>query len=256
MNRRSLNIVLSVLCFIAILSSFSQAKISNSSYRYFSQSQLNKYAKSVTVRVFPAENSDRGGSGVLIRQDNNLYTVVTNNHVIDNKIDSYQIQTPDDRIYSADILKLSQSGDDIGFLVFYSPDSIYKIATTLQKPIVKKRISVMAGGFPFTDNFKQSRKFQTTKGQITEILNLPFVGGYQIGYTNEILNGMSGGPLLNYYGELIGINGMGQEPLFGNPYIYQDGSTILETDWERFNNLSWAIPIQIIKKGLSKIRCS
>ncbi|MDJ0897219.1 MAG: serine protease [Xenococcus sp. MO_188.B8] len=250
MNRQSLNIVLSVLFFIAILTSSSPAKISDSSQRYFSQSQLNQYAKSVTVRIFTTKNPDRGGSGVLIKQDGNLYTVVTNNHVIDNQQDSYQIQAPDAQIYSADILEISQSEDDIGFLVFYSPDSIYQIATTLQKPMIRKRISVTAGGFPYTDNFKQSHKFQITKGQITEILNRPFVGGYQIGYTNLVANGMSGGPLLNNYGELIGINGMGQEPLFGNPYIFKDGSTISETDWERFNNLSWAIPMQVINKLL------
>lgn len=246
MNRQSLNIVLSVLFFIAILTSSSQAKISDYSHRYFSQSQLNQYAKLVTVRVFPSKNSDRGGSGVLIKKDNNLYTVVTNKHVINNKKESYQIQTPDQQIYSANILEFSKSGDDIGFLVFYSPESVYEIATTLKKPMVKKRISVIAGGFPFLDNFSQSHKFQITKGQITEILNHPFIGGYQIGYTNEVVNGMSGGPLLNYYGELIGINGMGKEPLFGNPYIYQDGSTISETEWERFKNLSWAIPMQVI----------
>ncbi|MDJ0635285.1 MAG: serine protease [Xenococcaceae cyanobacterium MO_188.B29] len=232
------------------MSNSSQAKISSYSYKYFSQSKLQKYAQLVTVRVFSSENSNYGGSGVLIKRDGNLYTVLTNNHVIDNKKRSYQIQAPDEKVYPADILKLPNSEDDIGLLVFYSSDSVYKIATPLQKPIVKKRISVMAGGFPFTDNLKQSRKFQTTRGRIAKILNCPFVGGYQIGYTNEIFNGMSGGPVLNQYGELIGINGMGKEPLFGNPYIFQDGSTISETEWDRFSSLSWAIPIQIINKLL------
>ena len=137
----------------------------------------------------------------------------------------------------------------MGFLVFYSPDLVYSVAS-LSQPTIEKRSLVIAGGFPFTEDLKQSQKFKINRGMVAEILNLPLVGGYQIGYSNNIINGMSGGPLLNYYGELIGINGLGKDPLFGNPYIYQDGSAISEVEYNKFSRLSWAVPIQIIKNSM------
>ena len=250
MNRRSLCFVILTLIIVVILSRSSLAKNSSYFQRDIFENHLKSYAQSIAVRVFSVENPDYGGSGVLIKRDNHLYTVVTNDHVIANKKRSYQILTPDHKIYSADLIKLAQSEDDIGFLVFYSPDSVYNVATLVREPIVEKRTLVIAGGFPFSSNLKQSSQFKTNRGLIAEILSCPFIGGYQIGYSNTIINGMSGGPVLNYYGELIGINGMGQEPLFGNPYIFKDGSTISETEWNKFSRLSWAVPIQIIRKLL------
>ena len=247
MKYRGVYLILLIPILLAIWFQSSQAAIFKSNTKYSFEKELKNYARSITVRVFPAKKPDYGGSGVLIKRDNHLYTVVTNDHVIDNKTLNYQIQTPDDRIYNADILKLSDSENDVGFLVFYSRDRIYSVASSVSQPIIKKRSWVIAGGFPFTKDLQQSQKFQLNRGIVAEVLNLPLVGGYQIGYSNNVLNGMSGGPLLNYYGELIGINGLGKEPLFGNPYIYNDGSTVSEAEFTKFSGLSWAVPIQIIK---------
>ena len=52
--------------------------------RYFYRAKVEKYAESITVRVFPENsNNDIGGSGVLVYRAENQYTVVTNHHVID-----------------------------------------------------------------------------------------------------------------------------------------------------------------------------
>ena len=84
-----------------------------------------------------------------------------------------------------------------------------------------------------------------TTGQIFAVLKQPFVGGYQIGYTNDIKRGMSGGALLNRQGEVVGVNGMPKYPLLGNPYVFKDGSTVSEARWQEMSHLSWAIPISM-----------
>ncbi|HAJ64669.1 MAG TPA: serine protease, partial [Cyanobacteria bacterium UBA8543] len=79
-------------------------------------------------------------------------------------------------------------------------------------------------GFPFAMDWSDSMGFVLTTGQVSLLLNRALVGGYQVGYTNEIQKGMSGGPILNRQGKLVGINGMHKYPLWGDPYIYKDGS--------------------------------
>ncbi len=234
---------------VSLLNEPNQNQFVSSEYR--DKHQLEKYAKSITVRIFPENsNNDTGGSGVLIYQSNNQYTVVTNYHVINKKDLVYQVETFDGKVYNAQKLYVPESDDrgDVAFLRFTSSDRNYPVATLKSNIAIKKETSVIAGGFPFGNDLKQSQKFQTTEGTITEVLERPFIGGYQIGYTNSVVKGMSGGPVLNYHQELVGINGMGQYPLFGNPYTFADGSTITDTQWDNFSQLSWAVPVEIIKQ--------
>lgn len=218
-------------------------------WQFFQKSRVEKYAKSITVRVFP-ENSNKnsGGSGVLIHRAKNQYTIVTNHHVIAQSDRIYEVQTFDNKIHTAEIVYIPESANeiDVGFLVFTSSDHNYPVANLNSELKIETETPVIAGGFPFEDNFKQSQTFQGTEGTISKILERPFLGGYQIGYTNTVIKGMSGGPVLNYEGELLGINGMGKYPLLGNPYTFEDGSTIPDNQWEDFSRLSWAVPIQII----------
>jgi S1-C subfamily serine protease len=71
-------------------------------------------------------------------------------------------------------------------------------------------------------------------------------GGYQIGYTNELKKGMSGGPLLNRWGEVVGINGKHAYPLWNAPSIYQDGSQVRPALNEAIDRYSWAIPVRTL----------
>ena len=220
--------------------------------QYLSEQEVAIYARSVTVRIFSEEDPYVGASGVLIRQQGQRYTVVTNNHVIKKRERSYQIQTPDGNYYATNVLKCN-SDNDLGFLTFYSPEQTYETVALKQPSNNNLKVPVISGGFPYGDDFAQSQQFRFSTGNIAQILDHSFIGGYQIGYTNFVAMGMSGGPVLNYYGELIGINGMGKYPLFGNPYVFQDGSTVSNEEWDRMSELSWAIPGEQIKIVLNKI---
>lgn len=222
--------------------------------KYLSEQEVAIFARSVTVRIFSEKDPYVGASGVLIRQQGQRYTVVTNHHVIKKRDRSYQIQTPDGNYYSTNVLtSISNSDDDLGFLTFYSPEKIYETIALEQPSNPRAEVPVIAGGFPYGDDFAQSQQFRFSTGNIAQVLEHSFIGGYQIGYTNFVAMGMSGGPVLNYYGELIGINGMGKYPLFGNPYVFKDGSTVSNEEWDRMSELSWAIPGEEIITELNKI---
>ena len=79
--------------------------------------------------------------------------------------------------------------------------------------------------------------------------------GYQIGYKLTVFNGMSGGPLLNNHGQLVGIIGMGEPIIFVNPdiYLYKDGSRVTESldissekALDFLSSLSWASPSETL----------
>lgn len=221
-----------------------------------SEERLEQLAKKVTVRIFSANPSDRvGGSGVLIDGRENQYLVITNDHVVSDRQLVYKIQTFDGKTYPARILSPRQSSreNDLALLQFQA-SSRYEMINLPSKPEIVKDESVLAGGFPFADNLEQTTHFYSTRGKVTMVLDQPFIGGYGIGYTNLVRNGMSGGPVIDRKGELIGLNGMAQNPLFGNPYIFPDGKTVSEAAWQEVSKFSWAIPVGTIQKFVQKYR--
>jgi len=66
-----------------------------------------------------------------------------------------------------------------------------------------------------------TREFAFTTGGFV-VAKTGFNWGCGIGYTNEIEKGMSGDQ--NREGKVIGINGIHAQPLWGDPYVYQDGT--------------------------------
>jgi len=216
------------------------------SFTQLSVKQLHTLAESITVKVLSGEFL---GSGILIDQQGSVYTVLTNAHILRSAEPPYQIQTPDGQIYQADVPQnVSFPGHDLALLQFQSPDGRYPVASLGTSPRVGGE--VFAAGFPFVDDLSQvpvirdkQGGFVLQVGQVSLILEKALEGGYRIGYTNPVEKGMSGGPLLNNRGQVVGINGMHAEPLWGDPYIYMDGS-IPEPDLrEQMSHYSWGIPI-------------
>ncbi|MGB8700603.1 MAG: serine protease, partial [Thermosynechococcaceae cyanobacterium] len=105
---------------------------------------------------------------------------------------------------------------------------------------------VFAAGFPLPLTENSTKGFKFTKGSISLITSKALEGGYQVGYSNDIEKGMSGGPVLNAKGEVIAVNGMHQEPLWGDPYLFQDGSKPSASLFSVLSHSSWAIPVETV----------
>lgn len=79
--------------------------------------------------------------------------------------------------------------------------------------------------------------------------------GYQLGYTNDIAEGMSGGPVLDISGKLVGINGKSKYPLGGiDVFKLADGSVPSQAVFRQMEALSWAIPIDTFQQLVSHLK--
>ncbi|MGK7903218.1 MAG: tetratricopeptide repeat protein [Hormoscilla sp.] len=200
------------------------------------EAELRQLASLITVRVL-LDNTR--GSGVLIEKDGQVYTVLTNAHVARSG-KSYRIQTPDGKSYPAEFAKVKKHDYDMTILQFTADaDANYQVAT-LKKYIKRGKLPQPVFAAGFSDN---ARKLVLTRGELSMLASQPLKEGYQIGYTNEVVPGMSGGPVLNAEGKLIGINGMG-DPIRRSAYEFPDGSYPNDEDQEKMNFLNWGVPIQ------------
>jgi S1-C subfamily serine protease len=221
------------------------------------QIQLEQAARLITVRILssPKQKRDRSlGSGVLFYQDKltSTYGVITNNHVLQAGEAPYSIQTPDGKIHRANSVvrkkQLRGNGLDLALLEFVA-NSEYRIATKSNQQAAIGAW-VMSAGFPLKNSQSKSGRFVIKPGKIQLVLDKALEGGYQIGFTNDVEKGMSGGPLLNGAGELVGINGLHANPIWGDPYVFEDGSYPTDAQREQISQYSWGIPLKTVKQLL------
>jgi len=214
-------------------------------------------ARQVTVRIF---SNSSAGSGVIISRQGQVYTVLTCDHVLNEKdSNSYTILTSDGRTYPAKKLAYSQFGDkDLAVVQFISPQ-FYQVAEMGNSDTLGMGEVVYAAGFPnwYLINPKAiestrdwgMRAFRLTRGNVEMISDRSLPRGYQLGYTNEVENGMSGGPVLDKNGRLIGINGRLKFPPQGIAvYRFADGTMPSAAAFQRMESLSWAIPISTFRR--------
>ena len=212
-------------------------------------------ARQVTVRILTPSSS---GSGVIIERQGQVYTLVTNYHVVaDNPENRYTVLTADGKTYSGQWVRSRQSGTlDLALVRFVSSQS-YKVAKEGNMNTLSVGDTVYACGFPAWDFTKQgntvtalndtrergTKAFRIANGQI-KMMQRSLQGGYEIGYTNDVFQGMSGGPVLNQKGELIGINGKLKYPFQGiRAFIFADGTMPSEQLFKQMEALNWAIPV-------------
>lgn len=213
-------------------------------------------ANQVTVRILTKFGS---GSGVVIKHEGQTYTVLTNNHVVvDSPEDGYEILTTDGNIYLAEQVNCVNGKNlDLALVKFTSPED-YQVVALPKSKVISEGETVYASGFPawhFVFKGKKLTKMEETRnwgvkafqlktGTIKMHLDKTLPGGYQLGSTNDVFQGMSGGPTLNQQGELIGINGLLKYPFQGiKAFTFTDGTIPEKEDYLQMESLSWAIPI-------------
>jgi S1-C subfamily serine protease len=210
---------------------------------------VSEMARQVTVRIFANRSV---GSGVIINRSGQGYTLITNAHVVGNHSGNFMILTADGQMHGGRLIS-SSNHLDLAVLQFNSSRS-YQVATMGDSNRVAVGEKVMAAGFPNWLNTTPgqmqdtrdwgNRPFQLTEGQVGMVPNRTLVEGYQLGYTNDIRSGMSGGPVFNQRGELIAINGRSKFALSADKvYRYTDGSAPSPEQVQQMKALSWAIPI-------------
>lgn len=209
--------------------------------------QLQQLSKTITVKISAKELL---GSGTLLQRKGQIYTVITNAHVLRAAKPPYQIQTPDGRVYQASVLQVTEfQKDDLAVLQFRSSDVVYPVANVKDTSSLQVGDEVFVGGF--TSNVtaqklstQTDKDFMFTSGRISLLLDKALDQGYQIGYTNDVRKGMSGAPLLNRHGEVVGINSLHKDPIWDTPEVYQDGSQPEQRLQELITRSSMAVPIR------------
>lgn len=219
-----------------------------------SKEETCEIAKSRTVLILSEDNNSQG-TGFLIDKELSddektfIYKVVTNGHVL-TQATSYQIQTKDERAYAAkDLYRFGTglSGTDLAILQFESTKN-YETAELGRGLNLSAETDVIAAGYPIrTGTATKSEWVCLGPGKVSFMLDTPMKGGYSIGYYLDIRKGMSGGPLLNLQGQVVGVNGKHSHPLFGekSAYMYEDGG-LVEEEMESLKRSSWAIPIETL----------
>jgi tetratricopeptide (TPR) repeat protein/S1-C subfamily serine protease len=202
--------------------------------------QVQQTAKNITVRINSANN---GGSGVIIAQKGSNYLILTNAHVI-KRATKIEIQAPDGQKYQATSIDGGFDAKyDLALLQFTSKTkyTLANLSSVSGSPIEPER-TIYSAGFPF-----DSSKIRITKGEVSQLSDIPFNDGTQIGYVTDkgekgIRQGMSGGAIFDAQGNLLGINTIGIAPILPD-YTYNDGSKPLAKLKAQYARANWGIPV-------------
>jgi uncharacterized protein YjiK len=163
--------------------------------------EVSKIAKKIAVRI----EGGAPGTGVIIGQQGNTYTVLTNAHVVQ-KSTPYTIQTFDGKIYPVNPTRVKRLfGVDLSLLEFSSPQA-YETASIGQSDELNEGMTLYVGGWAATDQVNRERGYRFTEGRLSGRSPNP-ENGYVLIYNNVVKPGMSGSPILDEQGLLVGING-------------------------------------------------
>jgi S1-C subfamily serine protease len=196
-------------------------------------------AAKITVRVRVGQG---GGSGVLLAKKGGTYLVLTNAHVVQGQA-GVSITTPDGQVYGARRVQNAQVGDfDLALLEFNSARAydLVKFANFENRDAtLKDGRELFAAGFPYDAN-----GLKLLGGRITQLPQEAFKNGTQVGYVTQgdLVQGMSGGPVLDSSGNLVGINSTLARPVIDS-YVYADGSKAPDDKVAEYRQANWSVPM-------------
>ncbi|MEG4406976.1 tetratricopeptide repeat-containing serine protease family protein [Microcoleus sp. MON2_D5] len=163
----------------------------------------------LTVQI----NSSLGdGSGVIIAKTGKTYTVLTVNHVVEKADVKYTVRTSKGKNYQATSvtrLQTAETDPDLAVVKFESPEE-YPVATIADSDQAVIGTQIFVYGYPATGGlFGAEREPELSPGLVTSRPgNRP--EGYTLRYQAVTWSGMSGGPVFDSEGRVIGLHGQGE----------------------------------------------
>jgi tetratricopeptide (TPR) repeat protein len=169
--------------------------------------QVNEVAQAITVKISAPSSS---GSGILLQRQGDVYTVLTVAHVVKDLGASFTITAPDGKVYKpiGDSIRRYQGDVDLAVLKFRST-STYKLSELGNSNQLKGGMELYVAGFPAPTQVITQSVFVFRRGQVTANSKKVFKNGYALLYDNDTLPGMSGGPILDAEGKVVGVHGKG-----------------------------------------------
>ncbi|MGK7900273.1 MAG: trypsin-like peptidase domain-containing protein [Hormoscilla sp.] len=177
-----------------------------------SSEEVGKIAQEITVRIDGPEN----GSGAIVGKGGDTYTVLTNCHVIETP-GTYTIITHAGSRYrvNANQDMCQPGGIDLAVLRFTSTRR-YRVASLgdSSQLVVGKKIYVSGWVRTIGPSNERGREYRFRDGNIASTESKTGEG-YSLVHTSIIRPGMSGGPILDEQGNVVGINGLA----IRDPYV-------------------------------------
>lgn len=161
-----------------------------------------KVAQAITVRIEGATQ----GSGVLVKREGNRYTVLTAWHVVEGQRpgEELAVYTVNGQEYQVDPGSIRQIGNSDLAELSFSSSNVYVVARGASSPVIGSPIYVFGYEVIGLDNVRAER---LELGYLKANPESRRPDGYQLLYSSQTGPGMSGGPVLNANGDVIGIHG-------------------------------------------------
>jgi WD40 repeat protein len=171
-----------------------------------SAAQVNSIAKQITVLI---EGPAANGSGIIVNREGNIYRILTAAHVVRDlhPTEEAYVITGDRQRYQMNTSTIKTLPDADLAIVEFRSDRNYPIASLGDSDRATEGATVYVAGFPLPTEAIDHTVYNFVPGQISAKASEFLRDGYNLVYTNDTLPGMSGGPVLNERGEVIGVHG-------------------------------------------------
>ncbi|MCC3501863.1 MAG: serine protease [Microcoleus sp. PH2017_19_SFW_U_A] len=202
-----------------------------------------KIAESVTLQINGTDG--RSGTGFIIAKQGTTYTVLTAKHVVPNSKATYKIRSSTGKEHQVTrVIPLQKTDNELDLAVAtFNSTETYRVVTLGDSLQAESGTQIFVIGYPNNRSRNQPNP-EFTQGFVTS-RSPTHKRGYTLRYTAITQKGMSGGPVFDGEGRVVGIHGEGELDFSTN----DTGASIDAISKTGFNS---AIPINTFLSKLSE----